>query len=154
METTISTMSIFPSSKDEVAAFSNKMISELESGNANPLDVLRFQKCFEKVFENVKPTLMDMARTEAEKYGAKKFEYKGLKMELAEVGTKYDFSGCNDTEWNELDQQAKDIAEKKKHRETLLKSLTEAIDVIDKYGEAKSIMPPVKSSTSSIKVTV
>jgi hypothetical protein len=154
METTISTMSIFPSSKDEVAAFSNKMISELESGNANPLDVLRFQKCFEKVFENVKPTLMEMARTEAEKYGAKKFEYKGLKMELAEVGTKYDFSGCNDAELNTLVSAVESINVKIKERQTFLKALTQPTTVVNDDGEVVTLNPPVKSSTSSIKVTV
>lgn len=153
METTISTMSIFPSSKDEVAAFSSKMINELESGNANPLDVLRLQKCFEKVFENVKPTLMALAREEAEKHG-KKFEYKGLKMELAEVGTKYDFSGCNDAELNTLVSAVESINVKIKERQTFLKALTQPTTVVNDDGEVVTLNPPVKSSTSSIKVTI
>ena len=155
METTINTLSILPSTKDEIQNFSIKIISELESGRINPLDLLKQIKCFEKVIEQTKDTLSKMAREEAEKYGAKSFEYKGIKIELAEVGTKYDYSQCNDFVLAKVSEELSKLNESKKQRETFLKSLKEPISLVDEEsGDIIQVLPPIKSSTSSLKVTI
>ncbi len=155
METTISTLSILPSTKDEIQNFSIKIISELESGMINPLDLLKQIKCFEKVIEQTKDTLSKMAREEAEKYGTKNFEFKGVKIELAEVGTKYDYSHCNDFVMAKVSEDLAKLNETKKQRETFLKSLKEPISLIDEEsGDVFQILPPVKSSSSSLKITI
>ena len=155
METTINTLSILPSTKDEIQNFSIKIISELESGMIKPLDLLKQIKCFEKVIEQTKDTLLKMAREEAEKYGAKSFEYKGVKIELAEVGTKYDYSQCNDFVLAKVSEDLSKLNESKKQRETFLKSLKEPISLVDEEsGDITQVLPPIKSSTSSLKVTI
>jgi len=155
METTINTLSILPSTKDEIQNFSIKIISELESGRINPLDLLKQIKCFEKVIEQTKDTLSKMAREEAEKYGAKNFDFKGVKIELAEVGTKYDYSKCNDFVMAKVSEDLAKLNETKKQRETFLKSLKDPISLIDEEsGDVFQILPPVKSSSSSLKVTI
>jgi hypothetical protein len=155
METTINTLSILPSTKDEIQNFSIKIISELESGMIKPLDLLKQIKCFEKVIEQTKDTLLKMAREEAEKYGAKSFEYKGVKIELAEVGTKYDYSQCNDFVLAKVSEDLSKLNESKKQRETFLKSLKEPINLVDEEsGDVIQVLPPIKSSTSSLKVTI
>jgi hypothetical protein len=155
METTINTLSILPSTKDEIQNFSIKIISELENGMIKPLDLLKQIKCFEKVIEQTKDTLYKMAREEAEKYGAKSFEYKGIKIELAEVGTKYDYSQCNDFVLAKVSEELSKLNESKKQRETFLKSLKDPISLVDEEsGDIIQVLPPIKSSTSSLKVTI
>lgn len=155
METTINTLSILPNTKQEIESFSSKIISELESGMINPLDLLKQIKCFEKVIEQTKDTLSKMAREEAEKYGTKNFEFKGVKIELAEVGTKYDYSKCNDFVMAKVSEDLAKLNETKKQRETFLKSLKEPIQLVDEEsGDVFQVMPPVKSSSSSLKVTI
>lgn len=155
METTINTLSILPNTKQEIELFSSKIISELESGMINPLDLLKQIKCFEKVIEQTKDTLLKMAREEAEKYGTKNFEFKGVKIELAEVGTKYDYSKCNDFVMAKVSEDLAKLNETKKQRETFLKSLKEPIQLVDEEsGDVFQVMPPVKSSSSSLKVTI
>jgi hypothetical protein len=84
-------------------------------------------------------------------------EYKlptGTKIELAEVGTKYDYSNCNDSLLNELEEHKNMLDEKIKERQQFLKALPiEGIEVLQ--GDLlEKIYPPNKSSTSSFKVTL
>lgn len=153
METATSTLSVLPSSKEQVQLFASKLIDELENGQVNPLDLVKMQKCIEKTFEIIKPKLSELSRSEAEKYG-KSFDYKGVKIELAEVGTKYDFSQCGHTDYNSLCAEIAELNEKKKAMEAMLKSFKEPQNMIDSNGEAITVYPPNKTSTSSIKVTV
>lgn len=153
METATSTLSILPSSKEQIQLFASKLIDELENGQVNPLDLVKAQKCIEKTFELIKPKLSEASRLEAEKYG-KSFEYKGIKIELAEVGTKYDFSKCGHIDYDNLLNEIAELTEKKKALETMIKSLREPQEMISKDGEVMTIYPPSKTSTSSIKATV
>jgi len=153
MQTATSTLSILPNNKEQIQLFASKLIDELESGQVNPLDLVKMQKCFEKTFDIIKPKLSELSRSEAEKYG-KSFEYKGIKIELAEVGTKYDFSKCGHTDYDLLCAEIAELSEKKKTMEAMLKSFKEPQNLIDSNGEAITVYPPSKTSTSSIKVTV
>lgn len=88
--------------------------------------------------------------------GGDKAEYKterGVKFTLAEVGTAYDFSQCNDPELLELEAASKVAADKLKERKDFLKTIpTSGLDIITGNGEGIKIYPPAKSSKSSFKV--
>ena len=80
----------------------------------------------------------------------------GAKIELAEVGTKYDFSNTADFLLPNLYNQAEELTKKIKDRETLLKTLPlEGLQMLDEAtGEMVTVYPPSKQSTSSYKVTL
>lgn len=90
--------------------------------------------------------------------GGDKAEFKtarGVKFTLAEVGTAYDFSKCNDPELVELEAKAKEANEALKQRKEFLKTVPPSgLDIITKDGEAIKIYPPAKSSKSSFKVSL
>jgi len=153
METITSTLAILPTTKEQITTFAAKLETELQSGTVNPLDIIRVQKCFEKVFDKVKPTLSELARVEAEKYG-KSFEFKGAKIELAEVGVKYDYSKCGHVDYDYLIDQIDKLNERKKNIEAMLKTIKEPTNMVSEFGEAMTVYGPTKTSTSSIKVTV
>lgn len=154
METATSTLSILPSTKDEVYNFARKLESELVSGEVNPLELVRFKKAFENLFETIKPTLDEYSREEAEKYG-KSFNYKGLKIELAENGTKYDYSKCNDPILPDLLQKLESAKKAVENRQTFLKGIKGHITVVDEEtGDVVQVFPPIKSSTSGIKCSL
>jgi hypothetical protein len=96
--TTTSILSLFETTKEERQSFCLDIVSKLESGEANPLKVHLQIKAAEdlikKLNENTvyKSYLLDASQ----KYGAKSFEYGNAKFEIKEVGTKYDFTNCND----------------------------------------------------------
>ena len=153
METAVSTLSVMPTTKEQVSLFANKLKSELENGEVNPLEVITMQKAIEKVFDAVKPTLTELARTEAEKHG-KSFEFKGAKIECIEAGVKYDFSECGHLDYNDLCEKINQLTEAKKNYEAMIKTYKEPQNLISLTGDVMTVYPPKKTSTSSIKVTL
>lgn len=141
----------FHTDKKEIEAFASSVINEVKSGSKNPLSIKIFCKSISKALEEIEKGIADDVLIEAEKYGAKKFSVHGCQVEMAELGTKYDYAGCNDSKWNELDKQIKALTEKKKEREKFLQALRESVADTE-TGEI--ITPPVKSSTSGIKISI
>lgn len=80
----------------------------------------------------------------------------GTKIECCEVATKYDYAICNDHIWNTLNEKKKEIEEKIKERETFLKAVNpNGMTILDTdTGDISEILPPIKTSTSSYKVTL
>jgi hypothetical protein len=154
MESVTSALSILPSSKEQVTLFGTKLLKEIGDGTVNPLEIRAMKAYFDKMFESIKTDFDLAVREEAEKYG-KTFEYKGVKMELAEVGTKYDFTVCKDHELDVLVADADVANAKVKARQDFLKALKEPLTfVYDDTGEVITVYPPLKTSTSSVKVTL
>lgn len=153
MQTAVSTLSVFPNTKEQVSLFANKLKAELENGEVNPLEIITMQKAIEKVFDAVKPTLSELARAEAEKHG-KSFDFKGAKIECVEVGTKYDFSECGHLDYSDLCEKINQLTEMKKNYETMIKTYKEPQNLISLNGDVMTVYPPKKTSTSSIKVTI
>lgn len=153
METAVSTLSVFPNTKEQVSLFANKLKTELENGEVNPLEIITMQKAIEKVFDAVKPILTELARTEAEKHG-KSFNFKGANISLVEVGAKYDYSGCGHLDYNALCAEIEKLTEKKKNHEEMMKSFKEPQQMVSIDGEPMLVYPPKKTSASSIKVTL
>ena len=153
MQTAVSTLSVFPNTKEQVSLFANKLRTELENGEVNPLEIITMQKAIEKVFDAVKPTLSELARAEAEKHG-KSFDFKGAKIECVEVGTKYDFSECGHLDYSDLCDKINQLTEMKKNYETMIKTYKEPQNLISLNGDVMTVYPPKKTSTSSIKVTL
>jgi hypothetical protein len=154
METAISTLKLMPENLSQAVTFAEKLTSEIENGIVNPLDVLAQVKCIEKSFELLKDKLMQFALEEAEKY-EKSFEFKSVKIERSELGTKYDFSKTNDFRLAKIMTKVNEFNEQKKAREATLKTLKEKlIEVDEETGETFEIYPPIKTSTTGLKVTL
>lgn len=99
--------------------------------------------------------LVSMIRDEISKNNGKLTTARGVKFEIAETGTKYDFSQCNDPELVEYEEKLNDYKEKVKLRQDFLKTVpAKGLDIITADGEPVKVYPPSKSSNSSYKVTL
>jgi len=117
-------------------------------------DMIAKMEFFMKELKN-NPEYVDYLRFEVAKYGGAHTTPSGTRIELAEVGTKYDYVFCEDDILNDLVISRLALEEQIKERQEFLKHLpSEGIEVISQYGEVKRIYPPSKSSTSSIKCTI
>lgn len=147
----LSTITIMPETKGEIELFKSKVITELESGMYDPLEIAIRFKAMEQLLKEIQSdkTFKELSVGEAEKYG-KSTTVKGAKIEIAELGVKYDYSGCGDSQLNQLESEIKRLTEQKKARENWLKSLSGEMPNED--GEVCS--PPVKTSTTGIKITL
>jgi hypothetical protein len=95
----------------------------------------------------------DYILNEVSKYGKSHVTASGTKLEVAEVGTKYDYSLTGDVELKELEEQKAVIEFKIKERQTFLKALKHPMEVL--FGdELITLHPASKTSTTSIKTTI
>lgn len=86
-------------------------------------------------------------------YGKSHTTSSGTKIELAEVGTKYDYSQTGDIIIKDLEEQKAIIDAQIKERQAFLKSITKPMEVLFS-DELVTLYPPAKSSTSSVKITI
>ena len=125
----------------------------------NPIEVAEIISKMELFIKEVKanPQYVDFVRDEVIKFGREGVKTSsGTKIECAEVGTKYNFDNCGDVKWQLLKHQVDSASASLKQREDFLKSIPQGgVDVLDDLsGEVYHIDPPIKTSTSSYKVTI
>lgn len=155
MGTTLSVINLFPSTKEQLKSFVNSTVYHVQCGNINALELKAKLKYIITVAEEIDNQTKQEQLAERKKYPEKICELYGTKIEVAELGTKYDFSLCGDVEWNELDKQLKELIEKKKERETFLKTVTKPMTLTHHdTGECYDIVPPKKSSTTGLKFSI
>lgn len=136
-----------------INTISSNIINAISSGEMSGLQFKMKQKMWESIFEACKIAVDKAARDEAETYGEKTFKKFGGEVSLIEAGTKYDYSQCNDEEYLDLLVELEAVKLKVKDRETFLKSIKGSMNIVTKHGEAVTVFPPIKTSTSTLKIT-
>jgi hypothetical protein len=149
-----SLLNLNPTNKQEAESFASKLTEAVESGMINPLELHVKLNAMKKAIDDVQKNTREFVMREANKYHEKSFEAFTAKIEKSETGVKYDFTKCYDSEWQLAAQQEQEFAEQRKEREAFLKTLKAPLNMVTEDGEAITIYPPEKSSTSFIKVTL
>jgi len=151
-ESAISLFRKLPETKEQVENYSRLIRESVLNGEVEPLIFAAQISALEKLFSTLKSDILikDVILEEAEKYGQKTFKKGNAEFQIREVGVTYDFAGCGDVEWETIDSQIKTLTEKKKARETFLKSLTGEMTVFGEDGV--QILPALKKSTTSVVV--
>lgn len=145
-----------PFTKENQKATAQNLVAKVVDGEADPISVFSTVKA---LVESLNIFLKDKGVVETtvaavEKYGKTGALYNGANLCIAEVGVKYDFSTCNDPEWNELSAQRAELDAKIKARETFLRAVPGQQTILnEETGEVSTIYAPAKSSSTSIKVT-
>ena len=143
--------------KEERSQLVREIFDEVLNGRINPLELHLRLKSAEEVIKQLtglepyKAILLD----EAQKHG-KSFNYQTAKIDIREVGVKYDYSGCGNSELAALYDQQKEIEAQIKAYETYHKGLPSAgvQVVLSETGEVETHYPPAKTSTTSVAVTL
>jgi hypothetical protein len=128
----------------------------IENGNALPAaEALSAMEAFVKEVKGNKQYI-DFVRDEIAKHGKSANTGSGTKIELAEVGTKYDFSKCEDPKIIELENKINYLDSELADRKDFLKTvpLSGLLVTDENTGETYKVYPPSKTSTSSYKVTI
>lgn len=122
MENALSTITVFPSNKLEIAQYGRKLKSEILANDTDPLVILKQLKYVEKVIKDLltDPELDDHFLQEGYRYESKSFEHIECKFSIKETGVKYDYAACGDPVWNDLNDEMKALKEKMKAREKML----------------------------------
>lgn len=155
---TTQSLSLFETTKEARAAFVNQIIEQVHEGEQDPIKVHLQLKCAEDIIKQItsndifKGDLLDAC----DKQGGKSFMYQSAKFEKKEVGTKYDYSQCNDQVLVSLEAQHAELTEKLKQRQKFLQTVPIAGYIVtdEDSGETFKVFPPSKSSTTSVAVTL
>jgi hypothetical protein len=142
--------------KTQIKIVADNMVSNImENGNVIEVaDTISKMELFIKELKG-NTSYIGFLYDEVSKYGKSHTTASGTKLELAEVGVKYDYSKCQDAIWNELQNSLESIQALIKNRETFLKAVPiQGLDIINEDGEVLKIYPPSKTSTSSVKCTI
>lgn len=147
----------FPTNKNEQSIMAARFAQAIADGEVSPLDAVAKMKSLQEVITLFlkDEAVSNAVITEVEKYGRGETpSANGATFQVKETGVKYDFSVCGDIVWNSLKEQADKINEALKDREKYLKTIKQSKTEIDEEsGEIYTILPPVKTSTTSYTVT-
>lgn len=143
--------------KTEITDLATGVVTNLlEKGD--PLTIAEHLSAMEAFVKAVKADnrFTDYVIEEAAKHKGGFKSQSGAKIELAEVGTAYDFTNCNDTFLDYLYLKQKAVDAEVKEREAFLKTIpAKGLEVLDSNsGELITCYPPAKSSKSSFKITL
>lgn len=143
--------------KKEIASVANSLINDVLD-NGRILQMAERISATEQLIKEIKADkrFADYVREELIKYKGKYSTEIGSKIEAAETGTKYDFSVCGDAEHDHMESQINGLEDMLKKRKEFLKTVPpEGLTVVNTFtGEVETIYPPVKTSTSSYKITL
>lgn len=150
---------IIPTSKVGLQTLAVDLIEQLDTGEVNALELLRTFKLVEKLQEMVKEKMISSAVAQLSRYPEKEVDLYGVTFEKMEGGVTYNFEGCNDEVYSAIQSQKEILKKEEDKRVKFLKSIDGSINiehVDESSGEvtAKTIYPPVKKSTSTLKVTL
>lgn len=144
-----------PSTQDEINRFSNQIIQAVKEGEENPLDILLQIRALEKVFKIVLEKIKDNYMTASDKYPENEFEFKGNKVQKADVWTDYDYSVCGDPIWEQRKSTQDAAANLVKEREAFLRAIREPIIIVDdESGEQATVRAPLKKTVPGLKITI
>ena len=147
-----------PLTKSSIKELANLEVNHILENGANPLEIMELSNALIEFAETIKrdKRFIEYVRDEVSKFGKEYTTKNNTKIELAEVGTKYNFSLCNDFELPKLVQLLDEAKKKVDERQSFLKTIpTNGVDIMnEETGELIKIYPPTKESTSSIKVTL
>ena len=154
--TTQGILSLFETTKEQRLSFTYNVMDRLEKGQADPIRVHLQLKAMEEIVktlntnERYKELLLDAAQKSGKKFMAFNAEFS-----IKEMGTKYDYSQCGDTDLLAMLQSIETISEAVKKRQTFLKGIPSAgVQQIDANGEVITLFPPTKTSSTTVAVSL
>ena len=141
-------------SKQDIQMLANKVVDNVcLTGNIIELaeNLAKMDLLIKEIKDN--DNYKDYILNEVSKYGKAHTTASGTKLEVAEFGTKYDYTQTGDIELIDLELQKAIIDFKIKERQTLLKAIKSPTDV--RFGDQLiTLYPAAKTSTTSIKTTI
>jgi hypothetical protein len=149
----LSTISVMPSSKEQLATYKAAIKNEILSGFQDTLQVFKMLKFAEKaIAETLKDKdIEDAMMNEAIKYG-KTFDLHGCKFAIKAVGVRYDFTTCGDSQWDEITEKINALTEERKKREAFLQHIP--IDGVVDPSTGAYLYPPAKTGAEKVTITI
>ena len=141
-------------SKSQVIDLFVETKDQIMSGKQNPLKTAVHLKALEELIKKLRTDeqIQDYTLEQALLENAKTFTAYGAEIQIKEMGTKYDFSDCNDSLLDRLYYKIDKLKTEIKDRENMLKAISEDSPAVSMEGEI--LNPPLKTSKTGISITL
>jgi len=149
--TATSILKLMPSRKTDIKSFHEAIKQQLLNGEVYPLELLANLKIIERTLKSI---FADNKITEVfldSMGGDDKRDAYGCTFKVKESGVTYDYSVSND--WCELDNQIKELTEKRKDIEDMLKRSNHNASYVD-ISTGQAINGIDKKSKTILEVTI
>jgi hypothetical protein len=140
--------------KEAIVSQSLLVRDNINDGYLDALEVLisakKMQELGKQLEEISRPIAEDKTRLQ------KGEVYKTQSVEVVEktIGSRTDYSNCNDEIWEKLQQDLSDLKEVIKQREAFLNALTTQTTIVTNDGEIVTLNPPIKSGRIGLSLTI
>lgn len=155
--TTQGILSLFETTKEQRSTFVADIIERLDNGEIDPIKAHLQIKAMESIVKdlNANEHYKAAVLAAAEKNG-RKFSAFNAEFAIKEMGVKYDYTYCGNTDLLLKQQQLEKLAAEIKELQDFLKKVKpEGVTVVDEEtGAVNKFYPPSKSSTTSVVVTL
>lgn len=139
--------------KSSIEEISNNFVNPIINGDVQIEKGILILRALKKAIEDAEEKIYDDVVDAISKYGKEGASINGAKIIIKEVGVKYDFENCNDSIWNDLNNQIKELMEKRKEREAFLRNIIKMTSFVnDETGEIYTINPAIKKSTTGFQI--
>jgi len=140
--------------KEAIVSQSLLVRDNINDGYLDALEVLisakKMQELGKQLEEISRPIAEDKTRLQKGEI------YKTQSVEVVEktIGSRTDYSNCNDDVWEKLQQDLSDLKEAIKQREAFLNALTTQTTIVTNDGEIVTLNPPIKSGRIGLSLTI
>lgn len=148
----LSHLTVLPVTAAERRNFAEQAVQEILDGSRDPIEIAILLSSLEKLAGDIRKNsrVQNFMIEALNKHQSSKATLNGIEVSLTER-KKYDFTRCEDVEWENLDAQIRNLSEIKKGRETFLKYVPPSGTVDLNTGSI--IYPPAYESSEVVTVT-
>lgn len=151
----ITLISQLANNAEQSVSLTNTIVNEILSGEYNPLSYATQLRLNIDALENAlkHEDVKSAIFKELEKYEGSKHDNGIFRFERGSKST-FDFTVCNDSAWNDLNEKMETLKAKLKERENFLKALKPEMGVFADAESGEVICPPAKKTTDFVKFTL
>lgn len=149
-EIEVSPSKLLDLNKDYISQTVEQARVNLSEGFTDALKLFITAKKGQELFTQLEKVVRPYAEQETRLGKGEVYKKFGCEITERMTGVSYDFSVCDDEEWNELSNQIAELDKKKKEREKFLKTITKPI--FDENGV--EIKPPIQKGKIGLAVSI
>lgn len=137
--------------KSDISALISEKIEAIDEGYLDAVDFFIYLKKLEYTVKTSLDAVKD--RIDYSKFDKPERKY-FCELVSKQTGVKYDFSNCGHSSYNDFAKTINETKEEMKEIETFLKTLKSKTTIVDdKSGEIIELMPPIKTSSTTVQLT-
>lgn len=149
-EIEVSPSTLLNLNKDYISSLVDQARLNLSEGHTDALKLFITAKKGQELFTQLEKTVRPYAEQETRLGKGEVYKTFGCEISERMTGVSYDFTNCDDAEWNDLTAKIDELTEKRKIREKFLKTITKTI--FDENGV--EIKPPIHKGRLGLAVSI